>query len=96
MAFVGILDNEYLPSASVVVPRVVPFTITVTPGNEAPEESVTFPDIDFCCWLFNPELPSRLERIICLFTTEYLISVPFSNSSKITVIVWDFALMFTV
>ena len=43
-AFSSGTESENLPSASVEVPVVVPFTNTFTPGNPAPFSSVTFPD----------------------------------------------------
>src|SRR5665648_81438 len=44
------LDKLKFPFASVIEPVVVPLTTTETPGSELPEESVTLPVTDFCCW----------------------------------------------
>jgi hypothetical protein len=48
LAVAGAL-NENLPSISVIVPEVVPFTTTVTPGIGAPSSPTTFPESAFCC-----------------------------------------------
>src|SRR5690554_5727795 len=45
----GMLVRVYFPSMSVMVPDVVPFTTTVTPGSGCPLLSVTFPDTVRCC-----------------------------------------------
>src|SRR5690606_30207451 len=42
-------SNEYLPFMSVMVPVVVPFTTTVTPGKALPFSSVILPETLIAC-----------------------------------------------
>ena len=60
-----------------MVPVVVPFTTTETPGRDAPEESVTLPETDFCCWEEETSSASfELDNRICLPTTLNSILLP--------------------
>ena len=46
----GSTSKEYLPSRSVIVPFVVPFTTTFTPKRGSPFASVTVPVTFLACW----------------------------------------------
>ena len=88
VAFSGILESVYFPLLSEIVPLVVPFTTTETPGNEAPEESVTLPEMDFYCWFVGNELFSVI--------TMYLLTISyFRFSPEMSFSTTDFTVSFS-
>jgi len=80
MAF-GSTSNTYLPSRSVIVPFVVPFTTTLTPNRGSPLASVIVPVIFRDCCVTE----------VSAFNTElYGMIAPPANIKKV-----PFSLMFT-
>ena len=87
MAFDGIWENENVPSISETTPCIVPFTTIDTPGRGAPEESLTFPETNFCgCTLRIISLELMGERMIWRPITSYLIPASSAMASRISVI----------
>ena len=52
---------EYFPATSVMVPDVVPFTVTAAPGTGSPSESVTVPETSSNCWADNDSGNSDIQ-----------------------------------
>jgi len=70
VALTGTLPRLYFPSASVMVPLLVPLITTVTPGKEEPEESVTRPKtLKDCCWTVLLGINTMLEPTMPYFTS---------------------------
>ncbi len=89
-------SNTYSPLSSVMVPTVVPFTTTVTPGKGCPLGSATLPLTLRTCDTPKKSGLSSLFSTICRSLMTYLTSVPAKTTSSTSLIFLFFTETLTV